>query len=990
MKLPMSKVRLTLYGSFALLAFLLVPSLAAAQTGTVQGQVVDASTGQPISSAQVTVEGTGVGGLSNQQGRFLLLNVPVGEQTVSAVLIGYESEQSTVTVTADETTSVDFELSSSALEMDELVVTGTGQATERRRLSAEVSVVDAEDIASSGAGNVTELLQGRVAGAQVNAVSASPGTAGLMSFRGPSSAIADQTPVIYIDGVRVDNARGVSGSFGGEETSALADLAVTDIERVEVTKGGAASTLYGADAASGVIQIFTKRGRPGEATFTARIEQGVDLPETKFVTDMDFACPARLGDCETARAHPSWDPDFVKNSILRNTHFQSYYVGAVGGTDQVGYNISGRVQDGDGTQVKTGSTMYNLTSSLQATLTEDLTAEFSGTYMRHHFSRVPNGTTTNGALTNAMVGDFLFFARQETLADALAVYHAQDITEAVDRSTFSTTLSYEPSSLLDVRATVGIDKRVSEQRHNEQLEMVATDRQGRIQTNARDFTGLTMDFRGTLTYDAPMFTNTSTSFGFQAFREQARTTSVTGDELALPGVTEFDAAALITANEGFNEVYNGGFFLLQQAGIADQLFLEAGVRFDGNTAFGSNVSYQAYPKVGASYDLASAGLMSDQFQTLRLRANYGVTGKFPPPFRRDRTFSADPFAGESAPRFDNPGNANLEPERVTTVEAGLDASFWDNRVGLGLTAYQAVTTDAIFNVNEQPSTGQGSQLRNIGEIENRGLEVSANVDIVRNASATWAMNVNWSTLRNEVKDLGGLPPFELGTLGGRREFGRIEEGFPIGVRYMSQPVDTNGDGLPDGAERGIVRHPETGEHMTPFPTSNGSVGSNLSLPQLGVSIRAQADWSRGSTVQDYAAAWSTFNDLPRVEFPTRYDLDGNEVGQYSYSQAFNYLLVNGDFFKLREITLSYQLPEAFAASLGGTNAQLNFGARNLWTWVPTPQSIFAPDASREYLLDPELAGYSEPNGESSLQLGGSQSVVLPPPQQFRFGFQITF
>ena len=88
--------------------------------------------------------------------------------------------------------------------------------------------------------------------------------------------------------------------------------------------------------------------------------------------------------------------------------------------------------------------------------------------------------------------------------------------------------------------------------------------------------------------------------------------------------------------------------------------------------------------------------------------------------------------------------------------------------------------------------------------------------------------------------------------------------------------------------------------------------------------------------------------------------------------------------------MSYQLPESFAARLGGSNAQLTFSARNLWTWVPAQQSIFAPEESREYLLDPELHGYAEPNGDSGLQLGGSQSVALPPPHQFRFGFQISF
>lgn len=651
MRTSMSAFRPVLVGSVASFAFLVISASVSAQaTGTVSGRITDAMSGQPLSSAQITVDGTGVGGLSNGQGNFLLLNVPAGQQTLRLVLIGYSPEQQVVDVQAGGTVVVNFALTATALEMDEIIVTGTGRPTERRRLSAEVSVVGADEIEVAAASNVTELLQGRVPGAQINAVSSQPGTAGLMSFRGPSSAIADQTPVIYIDGVRVDNARGIGSTFGGEQTSALADLAVADIERIEVTKGGAASTLYGADAAAGVIQIFTKRGGAGDSRITARIEQGFDMPETKFISDVDFTFPIERYPVDgPLRSDPSWDPDFVKNNILQDGHYQNYYLSAVGGDPALGYSISGSITDSEGVQHSNNSTMYNLHSGVQAQLSDVFTADFSGSYLRHAFERIQNGTTTTGALTNAEVGDFLFFSRQDNLADALAVYEAQDINEKVDRFMLSSTLAYSPSSLLDVRGTVGVDKRVSEQRHNESLEMVASRRQGRIAVRKRDFTGLTLDFRGTLSYEAPYFSSTSTTVGFQGFRESSFTSTAQGDEFGLPGATEFDAAALITASEGKSEVYNGGVFLLQQAGIADQLFLEAGVRFDGNTAFGSNVSYQAYPKVGASFDLATAGLAPDFLSTMRLRANWGATGKFPPPFLRDRTFSASPFRGESAP-----------------------------------------------------------------------------------------------------------------------------------------------------------------------------------------------------------------------------------------------------------------------------------------------------------------------------------------------------
>jgi TonB-dependent starch-binding outer membrane protein SusC len=970
---------------FLIGALLLGTTPAMAQdTGSIRGQVTDAQTLRPLVGVQVTVPGTGLGALTSSEGRYEVRGVTPGEVQVRAMMLGFAESVQTVTVSAGDVANLDFGLRPTALALDEVIVTGTGRPTERRRLSTDIAVLGEDLIQASGATNVTELLQGRVPGAQVNAVGAQPGSTGLMSFRGPSSALADQTPVIYIDGVRVDNSR--FGGGGGVQTSALADLPLSDIERVEVTRGGAASTLYGADAAAGVIQIFTRRGGTGESRVTARVEQGLDLPETRFIQDADFVFPAeRFPD---ARNHPSWDPDFVKNEILTPGYFQAYSLSAVGGGPELGYSLSGRVQDSEGIQPLNASTQVNLHAGFRARLTETLSADLTGTYVRHEYEVASAGTGTAGIFPAVEVGNWLSLQRATNLGDALENSLRRHESTLVDRFTVSNSLAWSPLSFFDTRLTLGVDRRSSTTRLNEAIDFLATARTGALQTSQRDFTGVTFDAQGTLTYDLPGFTNSSTTLGVQGFRESINTFSGLGQDLPLPGVTTFNSAARVTASGNSSAVFNGGFFLLQQAGIRDQVFLEAGIRFDGNTAFGSDVSYQAYPKVGASYDLASADLLPDWMNTLRIRGNYGVTGKFPPPFLRDRTFSASPFGGESAPRFANPGNPDLQPERVSTYELGLDADIWNGRIGLNVTGYRAVTTDALLATNLQPSTGLQSQVRNMGEILNQGLEIGANVDVVRTASVLWSLSGTLNTLKNEVLDLGGMEPFELSTLSGRREFGRVQVGYPLGVRYMNYPVDTNGDGLFDDTERGIVRHPETGKLLTPFPTRTGSLRSQLTLPSAGLSFSASGDWSWGSTIQDYGSVWSWGNNVRRINFPMRHDLSGNEVGHYVYTQAFNYTLLRGDFIKLRELSARYDLPQELLPWMPGQRASLSLAVRNLYTWVPAQQSLFDPDARRN-LLDPELHGFAEPTG-SSLQLGGSQSIAIPPPRSIRLGFEITF
>ena len=237
-----SSAALGLLALLALTATAATPALA--QTGVVQGQVVDAASMRPLSNVQVLVEGTGIGLLTNSSGRYVLLNVPAGEHTVQATLIGYDQASQTVTVAAGQTATADIQMSSTAISLNEIVVTGVGAETTRRALGTSVEVLAAEDFELAPVQSVDQLLQGRVSGATVSATSANPGTGSLINFRGVSSVFGAQTPVIYVDGVRVDNDQSTAAGTGGEQSSALSDLLTTDIERIEVTKGGAASTLF--------------------------------------------------------------------------------------------------------------------------------------------------------------------------------------------------------------------------------------------------------------------------------------------------------------------------------------------------------------------------------------------------------------------------------------------------------------------------------------------------------------------------------------------------------------------------------------------------------------------------------------------------------------------------------------------------------------------------------------------------------------------------
>jgi len=959
--------RWTVLGLAVALLFAVAEAASAQATGTVQGTVVDGQSQRPLQGVQVTVVGTNRGTVAGSDGRFTITAVPAGEVTVRAQMIGYGTSENTVTLSEGETATVDFELRVSALAMDELVVTGVGQATQRRQLSTSVSVIGADAISEAPVQSLDQLLQGRVAGATVSNVSAQPGTASLMNFRGVSSVFGAQTPVIYVDGVRVDNTMSASAGTGGEQTSALAELLTSDIERIEGTRGGAASTLYGSDAATGVIQIFTRRGTPGAPRISARVEQGVDVPELRYLLDAGMIYPNLV----EAGQVPA---DFIERNFFSTGHSQGYSLNVAGGTEDITYSVSGRIDQADGIQPKNDNEVYNLRGGLEAQLSERFRASFSGGFTRSNFNRIFSGTSISDPITALEVGDALFFAGTDDLNEALDIFLMPDITESVNRFQFSTGFQFAHSENLNARATVGVDNRANHQRIFQPIGFRVGNVEGSLNRRQREFTSVTLDASGTYSYPTEGNFTSSFTLGVQGFRDNTSVVNAFGRGFALPGSVDFGEAADISAGESNQQVFTGGLYIDEQIGLWERVFVNVGVRVDGGTSFGDDVDFEAYPKFGFAYNLSDEGFFQDRFDRwvdeFRVRAAYGETGKFPPPFLRDQTFDATSFRGESAARFDNPGNPDLRPEVTETFEAGFDAGLFENRLGIDFNWYNARTVDALFFVPEQPATGQGTQIRNVGTIENQGVEVDLNLHVLNRPNFSWHVGAMFQTVDNEITDMGGAPAFFLP---GPRLQQRVAEGQPVGAWYITHPIDTTEDGLLDDFE-----HQFTG--TGPMPTQSGSFSTRVTLFQ-NLQLSALLDWASGHEVYDWGSVWATYNGIYRrelldddYEFPVRHDADGEPVGRYSFTQAAVEFLEPGDWMKLREISARYSMPTTWTGRLGVDRGTIYGSVRNLAIW------------SESDLIDPELAGVMG----GGLRLGGDTSITISPPRAFRFGVEFVF
>ncbi|NNE45533.1 MAG: SusC/RagA family TonB-linked outer membrane protein [Rhodothermales bacterium] len=964
--------------TFVITAIVVLVAPASGQgSGGVEGRVVAKRTLEPLVGVNIVIAGLNRGTATDIDGAFSISDLAEGAYPIVARFVGFKTETITTTVSAGATAVLNFEMEEDRLLLDELVVTGLGTSVERRKLSANVEVLHLREIETAPVMTVGQLLQGRVPGASVRMQSAQPGLGSVISFRGVKSVSADQTPAIYIDGVRVDNNSNTSLSLGGQRTSALSELLTSDIERIEIAMGGAASTLYGSEAANGVIQIFTKQGTPGQNRVVIRSEQGIDVPDTKFVQDTDFAYAEMVTDPSSAVFGQG---SFLRDVFLRTGHFQNYYVGVSGGGDAATYNVSGRVQNSTGIQPSNESTIYALRSNVQSRLGRALNVGFSGSYVRSGFERLHAGNAIFDPYSTFGVGAALVLTGADTFDEALRLQLLPEVTEQVDRFTISAKARYEPSRLFKSGLTVGLDSRTSHQRVFLPIEYDAvSDRErGEIRRFDRDFLAMTVEYVGTISYPREGRIKSDLTFGVQGFREDSDYIQVVAQTFALPGTEDISQAGEVDVSETRSEVFNGGIFVREQVGFRDRLYADAGLRLDGSTSFGGDVGLQGYPSFGLAYTLSDNAVFQRWFGNtwshMKLRISYGETGRFPKPFDRDVTFGGDSFRGESAPFFENPGNLDLKPERTRTVEGGFDAALLSDNIGIRLTAFSATTSDALFLVPEQPSTGRGLQLRNLGQIENKGIELGLDADVHWSKAVSLSLGLTYSWLRNEVTDIGDGPEFSVAG-DGISAISRVAVGHPVGEWYASTPIDSNGDGLQDAFEYQFAG-------STPYPTQFGSLSANLSVYR-NLSLFATADWSLGARTADHTVWVSEIFGLERAVLPERFDTDGNSVGNYNTEGAGVFILQNGDFLKIREVSARYSLPSRVTKLLGLHSAVVFSSVRNLVTFV------------RQDLVDPELAGLSWAaalynGGESTLELGGEQLHTLSPPRQIRFGFEIVF
>lgn len=969
----------------------LVPTQAVAQDGTVTGQVTAATTGQPINGAQITIMDTQLGVLANASGRFLINNVPAGTHTVQVVYVGYGTATEEVTVTSGGTASVNFALEVSAVAMDELIVTGTAGAVERRKLGTSAASLNVTDVAEvTPLSDFSQTLEGRIPGVRSIGTVGGVGAGRELRIRGTDSFSLGQRPVIYIDGVRVDSRQqewgsGAGGAWfgttccafsGGAGEDRLSDLSPDEIERVEVLKGPAASTLYGSEASGGVIQIFTKRGRSNSpANFALTVNTGFNRHRENFPTSLRSNFQGPDGTY-------AWDPN---ETLIENGLINSYDLTVDGGGEEITYFVSGGFSFEEGSIKPNDQKKANLRVNLNWTAGENLTVGVTSGYVRNKIYSLQSGNNWLGIYTNALLTNPLNATAEEPYGGGLDVNveDAQAIStySDTDRWTGSITLNYTPLPNFTHRATVGLDA-VNDQKTRTMpfgRNYTYIGRQGERNIGYRNARKFTADYIGNLDYTLPLLDGLSgtLAFGSQGYWDITSYSMATGRGFAGEGVTTVSGAALNIGAESFLEELNIGAFVQNRFDF-DNLFITTAVRVDGNSAFGENYGFQVYPKADVAYNL-SDNMLPGLISSAKVRGAVGMAGKAPGAFAQFQTYTPNTVLNDLAGVSpNNPGNDALEPENKIEYEGGIELGLWNDRIGVDATYWHAVTQNALLGIPLPPSEGfSSSRLQNVGEILNKGIEVAMNTTILDRSSFRWSSGVNFEWIHNEILDLGDAAfPDSLPVYSADGQLLRWDHYMRLGGLWQGLPIFEVTSRVITGWDPTTRKHSRSDYNTyvgNDQPSTLASFSNDFAIGQsIRMAVQLRGEW--GAVMRNSDRGYGV-RQLAYDEYLSLLASDGSATpASDSLLDRFRllYPIDKRDHIRLQEVSINYALPAELMSAIGLGRSSITVAGYNLHWW----DDCHCPDPNQQYRGGDDFST--------------SPFLGVPQPRRFLVSFRTRF
>ncbi|MCB0628937.1 MAG: TonB-dependent receptor [Saprospiraceae bacterium] len=847
-----------------LICFFWNSSEAAAQSRTVSGTVISDEESIALPGVNILIKGTTTGTVTDFDGHYSL-SVPSSESILVFSYTGYQEQE---TVVGDQT-MIDITLVTDVKALDEVVVVGYG-TTKKSDLTGSVVSLKSDELTPGANVSVEQLLQGRAAGVQIFQKSGEPGSAMSIKIRGANSISAGTEPLYVIDGMPVNNGAVISGTGNGfvgnqNPRNPLNALNPNDIASIEILKDASATAIYGSRGANGVVLITTRSGQEGKMKVSYDGYYGVQ----SIANQLEVLTPTQYRDVlnaiiEDGGGNAGEEVTGIMGNgtdwqaeLFRDAPIQNHNLSFSGGANNTNYFVSLNFFDQDGVVKYSGMERYNARVNLTNKIKDKYAfgVNLNSSYIKDDF--VSNGVGLNengGALYAAINYDPTISIFEDngiryrrspfiTIDNPIALAVGEQAVAETFR-TFGTVYGeYFFTPAFSAKIKLGGD--VNSSRRDVWIDPLSLDGEqnngiATIITGRRDYylTEGTLNYNQTFgkhAFNAVLGT-TYEYFGSQSFNGNGR-------GYTLPDLT---TDAIGSGDPSLNQIGSGrqnaklvSYLSRINYSLDDKYLFTVSLRADGSSRFGENNRFGFFPSGAFAWKIHNEpffggdGLLS----TLKFRASYGAIGNqsianyiFLSTFNTGRDVVLDGRRITTLQPTRSP-NPDLKWEATKQLDVGFDFGLWKDRITGSVEYYQSKTTDLLLGVPKPPSTGFESRTENLGAIQNTGIEVVLDGRVVASRNFDWNIGFNFSTIKNEVLDIGEADQILTGGLGFVSNASIIRKGDPLNSFYGYEVagvwqenddfsvtvdnvapgdlkyVDQNGDGTINDADRVIIGKP---------------------------------------------------------------------------------------------------------------------------------------------------------------------------------------
>jgi len=948
----------------------IVPKEAEQQQGNVTGTVTDKD-GSPLPAVTIVVTGTTLGTLTDVAGNYSI-EIPQGAKTLTFSFIGMETQ----VVTIGTQTQINVTMAESAIGLDEVVVIGYG-TQKKSDLTGSLSQVTNENFNKGVNSSIDQAIMGRASGVQIRQTSSEPGGGISIRIRGASSINAGNEPLFVIDGLPIDNSPTLSIG-GGAGTSPnpnsqnpMSSLNPDNIQSIEILKDASATAIYGSRGANGVILITTKRGIGEKMQVDFNHYRGIqsilrkyEVLGTSEYIDVINALSIEKGnspvfsqsDIESIGKGTDW-----QDEIFHTANVQNYNLSFSGKTNNINYFISGNYYDQEGTVKNSGIKKYILKNNLESTINDRLSINLNMNTSVINDNPIVGGISHNefaGAIYSAVFFDPTEKVKDEdgnyTISPNLLMPNPVSVIEGIEnnvetlRVLGNISMNYKITDALSTKINFGSDfQNARRDVYNSKLTLLGLNNNGMAYINSLNRSNILGEY--TLSYSKTLKGNSLITAlagaTYQTFTDRSYSSSAGNFPTDITRTDNLSfgdpSKTVVASNKNANTLLS--YLGRVSYNLYDRFLFTGSIRADGSSRFGENNKYGYFPSLAFAWKLHQEKFIPDFFSELKLRASWGMTGNQEiSNYASLSTYSAAGYAlfNESTYVASQPSrlsNPNLKWETTEQFNIGIDADIFKGRISGSFDYFVKNTRDMLIYLPTPLSTGYTNQLRNVGKMNNIGFEAIINSRNIEQKNFKWNTILNFSAIRNEVKDIGELSMILMGEAPGVGENSTIvKPGLPLNSYYgykitgifqtaeevagsaqinskPGNPIfeDTNSDGIINSNDKQVLGNPFpdftfgiiNNFNYKNFELSinfNGQYGNDL-LNATELLLMYPSNFRRNRSSIQTRDRWTPQN--PGAKWPS-----GTDPNTYGGGAVSNYFVEDASYIRLQSLQLSYILP----------------------------------------------------------------------------------